>query len=278
MPEQLAAPCNLLVSLDREAAPVISHYKLKRDNNQGPWPVYSNGMLSLIVSGMGKTSAAAACAWLQACRPAYCWLNIGIAGHATADIGSVWLVNSIHDSDSGESWYPQSTLLNDIAALPLVTVSKPVDYETDSELYDMEASGFMASCTRFTTLEWIQSLKIVSDNRKLHWQQLDKNTVPELVSAAIPAIDKVITTLTGQYPAFHCQAHDHELANRLLAAYHFTTTQRNRLVLMLTQCRALGNGPDIKSLMNCRNAGEILNRLAENNENAARSLQLVIHD
>lgn len=275
MPETSTA--SLLVSLDKEATAIIRHFNLKRDVSHHAWPLYHNDRLSLVVSGMGKANAAAACAWLQAQRPAPCWINVGIAGHATADIGSSWLVNKITDSDSSETWYPQTTLLANMPGKPLTCVSKPAGYESEADLYDMEASGFVSTASRFTTLEWIQLIKIVSDNRQQHWQQLDKNRVPELVSHALPVIESVIDTLTRAYPGTHPPCCDKELLTELISTFHFTTTQRNELATLLTRCKTLACCPATDALLAQDNARGVMKLLSESIGSATRNYKIPEH-
>ncbi len=268
---------NLLVSLDKEASTIIQHFGLQRDNRQHAWPLYCNDRLSLIVSGMGKINAAAACAWLQAYSPSPCWINIGIAGHATAEIGSSWLVNKITDMDNNESWYPQTVLLPHMANKSLACASRPVDYESETDLYDMESSGFVSTASRFTTLEWIQLIKIVSDNRRQRWQQLDHNRVPELLGQALPVLEDIIAILSRTYPEAHPQAFDEITMSELTSSFHFSVTQRNELSVLLRRCKALDCCPDPEILLKQGNARRVLQALTECIGRTARNRGFVKH-
>ena len=57
---------NILTALPCEAKPLIHHYRLNGRQVHG-FRIYENSDMRLIVSGIGKVAAAAACACLQ-CR------------------------------------------------------------------------------------------------------------------------------------------------------------------------------------------------------------------
>lgn len=196
--EHAPAECNIVVALKCEAKPIINHYGLQRDNSQSIWPVYHNNGLALIISGVGKANAAAACSWLQSQRAAQHWLNIGIAGHAGADIGSQWLAETVTDVSSHECWHLQTRLLPDQARLPLITVDTPSEYEHDNCLYDMEAAGMMSVCSHLPRPASVTIIKIVSDNNNQHWESVNSKTVSALITTSLPFIKMAIDTLVNQ--------------------------------------------------------------------------------
>ena len=55
---------NLVVALQAEARPIIEALDLVQDSLAGIFPVYCNGSVSLVVSGVGRTYCAAAVAHL----------------------------------------------------------------------------------------------------------------------------------------------------------------------------------------------------------------------
>ena len=100
---------NLVVALPAEARPLIKHYSLNRQQAHDAFPLYRNERMALVVCGPGKIAAATATTWLAELIPGKqraAWLNIGVAGHATHDIGTGLLVNRISDHASNKSWYP----------------------------------------------------------------------------------------------------------------------------------------------------------------------------
>lgn len=197
-PEQTATECNIVVALKCEARPLISHYGLQRDNSQSSWPVYHNNGLSLIISGVGKANATAACTCLQSQRPAHYWLNIGIAGHTRADIGSQWLVETVTDATSHECWHIPTAILPEQSRLPLITVDKPSEYEHNDCLYDMEAAGIMSVCGHDPRPLSVVILKVVSDNNNQHWKSVNSKTVSSLINDSMPLIQTTIDALLKQ--------------------------------------------------------------------------------
>jgi len=100
---------NIVTALQCEAKPLINHYKLRGISTPAGFRVYENKQMRLIVAGLGKVACAAACGYIYARageQQDEAWLNLGIAGHATATIGSAVLAKKITEQSSGLSWYP----------------------------------------------------------------------------------------------------------------------------------------------------------------------------
>ena len=236
---------NLVVALPAEARPLIKHYDLIHKQTHTAFPLYSNEGMALVVSGPGKVSAAAATAWLaglagESRRAA--WLNIGIAGHATHDIGTGLLVNRITDRASNRSWYPPQVHDLDIAANRLLCTDAPEnDYGSDA-LYDMEASGFYPAACRFSSGELAQCFKIVSDNRQQSTAQVNAKLCTQLLYGQLQEIDRVVGALLGlqqQYSQRHSTHPDHE---RMLGHWHFSVSQQHRLTRLLQRWTTLAPG------------------------------------
>ena len=162
---------NLVVALPAEARPLINHYRLNKQQAHNAFPLYRNEDRALVVCGPGKIAAATATAWLAALTPGKqpaAWLNIGVAGHATHDIGTGLLVNRISDHASNRNWYPPQVHDLDIATDSLRCVDDPEnDYGGDS-LYDMESSGYYPAACHFTTGELVnvsKSFQITGSSR-----------------------------------------------------------------------------------------------------------------
>ena len=93
----------LLTALKCEARPLIEAFNLVRCQGNGPHELYQNGELQLLVSGPGKTAAAAATAFAFASsglQENTAWLNIGIAGHRQLQPGR-WV-----GYDAGDTRWP----------------------------------------------------------------------------------------------------------------------------------------------------------------------------
>ena len=80
----------IAVALKWEAAPIISHYKLKKTPHQGPFPLYQNGDIFLVITKSGAIHAAAGLAFLAATarREHPIIINTGICGARSEKIGT----------------------------------------------------------------------------------------------------------------------------------------------------------------------------------------------
>jgi len=142
-------PVNIVVANGLEAKALVKMLELERNHASAEFVEYSNpSKLRLLVSGIGKEAVAAAVTYLGEQQVSddgeiRAWLNIGIAGHRDAPLGSAWLGNKITDQSSGASAYPPQ-LIEGFEVGSVVTVDEPENsYPLDSA-YEMEASAFYA--------------------------------------------------------------------------------------------------------------------------------------
>ncbi len=259
---------NLVVALPAEARPLINHYRLKHRQAQSAFPLYGNDGMALVVSGPGKIAAAAATAWLAGLtgedrRAA--WLNIGIAGHATHDIGTGLLVNRITDRASNRSWYPPQVHDLDIPASRLLCVDAPEnDYRADA-LYEMEASGFYATACRFTTGELVQCFKVVSDNRQQSSAKVSTKLCTQLLAGQLGPVDRVVGALRGLQQQYHDRHSPHPDHERMIDHWHFSVSQQHRLSRLLQRWMTLAPGRPAWSstLKNLKTASAVLQHLEQ---------------
>lgn len=242
---------NLVVALKAEAAPLIEHYGLRARTPKGLFAIYENDNTALTISGVGKTAAAAAVAYLHAVtgeRQHAAWLNIGIAGHRDHPLGTLLLAHKITDAYANRHWYPPQVLSSQImpaklTSCELICVDAPEAGYTGTALYDMETAGFYAAACRCSTAELVQCLKIVSDNAQAPantpGNPLKARDVEALVTAQLPAIAQYATALEtlGQ------QLKEWQLPPDELTPYlqhwRFTVTQQHQLKTLLQRQRAL---------------------------------------
>ena len=211
---------NFVIAHSYEARPIIDYYQLSKDRQHSGYNVFTNNQVRLIVSGQGKLNAAAATAYmggLQATgESSFLWVNIGTAGHRDYSIASLWRANKVTDEQSGRSTYPvllankkssqkRIPVDNDLEFLTaplgvikgaaLMTVESPTANYAQPCLYDMEASGFFQTATRFESLESIVSFKVVSDNLDNPFSEVDKTSTADLIRPNIATIDKYLRGL-----------------------------------------------------------------------------------
>lgn len=171
-----------VAALAAEARPLIDTLKLKRKVDR-PWPYYSNGEDQLLLTGIGQLNAATACAWLMGHCPLLArtpWINIGIAGHASHELGTLFWVERLQQADHGDL-FPALHCRNPLAGAGLLTVDSPCTDYPEGSLVDMEGFSFYLSCSRFVPLELLHLLKVVSDNNKHPIEHIDKGMVSALI-------------------------------------------------------------------------------------------------
>jgi len=123
-----------------EAEPIINALELKLVQKK-PFFIYQNHNVQLIITGIGKTKAAAALGYM---RPKTQIINIGIA--AGAEVGKLFVIKKVIDKESGKVFHLNPP--SNVAQATLTTFAKPLDkpYPT---LVDMEGSAFVESARLF---------------------------------------------------------------------------------------------------------------------------------
>ena len=189
---------HFICALKCEASPIIDYYKLKHFQKADLFTIYSNDDrgISVTITGIGKLAAAAATSYsytMLECGPGDVWLNLGVAGHRSHAIGDIYLANRIEDAGSARVWYPQVVINTEIPTASLLTLDHPCTDYNDS-MFDMEAAGFIATACRFAKAEFIQSIKIISDNQEITARKIAAKTVRDLIEAT----KEKIVTLASQ--------------------------------------------------------------------------------
>lgn len=223
--------CTIIAcALACEAKPFIDFFKLKKDAAIHPFSVYRNGSVSVIVSGMGQNNMAAAINWLSGflnAKQTQFWINVGVAGHQTAEIGDLFCVHKV--SDYHNTIYPTKWLKHKTNLAPLITINHEETCYPENTLYDMEGFAFYQAATRFNSQEQVQCLKIVSDNKQ-HAVNRDKNFVSQLITQQR---DDIISFIN-----LHVQALEKinegdnsflALQKKLLGSIHFSHSQQLQL-------------------------------------------------
>ena len=179
-----------VVALHCEAKPIIDHYRLKKSAEHRAFNLYYNDKMLCVISGIGKTCAAAATAWAAGLRrtsASICWINLGVAGGADHSIGDIFRLSKITEKQNDRIYYPLSAFHSDLKTASCISLDQAsIDYHP-ADLYDMEASAFFSTAIRFSSAELVHSLKIIGDNREQPPER-DKSIVSALVSEQIRPI------------------------------------------------------------------------------------------
>ncbi|MDH3689102.1 MAG: hypothetical protein OEU36_06425 [Gammaproteobacteria bacterium] len=231
----------IVVAMPAEARPLIDYYGLRSWNSNGAFPLYRNENMALIVSGIGKTAAAAATAFAHAHIPTdrpSAWLNIGVAGHPSRTLGEAVIAHKIVDFATNNSWYPPQVLKPPGDSDSVMTVDAPVTAYDDDVVYDMEAAAFFPTACRFVIGELAQCYKVISDNRGSPVQDVTMDLIDSLVRNKLNEIDDLAVRLNRLADEYGKPRSDHPEFERFLETWRFSVSQRHRLRRLLTQWSA----------------------------------------
>ncbi len=219
----------IVCALACEAKPFIDTFKLKKQRDIHAFSVYRAGSMVVMVSGLGQINMAAAvnwlCAYLNSSSPQF-WLNIGVAGHASADIGDLFCIHKI--TAQQQSLYPTKWLRHKIALEQLSTFNGEETGYKKRGLYDMEGFAFYQAATRFKQQECVQCLKVVSDNKN-HAINKDKQFISELIARNMDAILAFITLHTSAIAQHYDEPLLVEWQQTLMQNIHFSYSQQVQL-------------------------------------------------
>jgi len=231
----------LHTALPAEARSLLDHYRLRAVGGDAPFRLYASSEVCLVVSGMGKTATAAAIAYTQArfSNAPGPWLNIGIAGHASADLATPLLVHRAIDAANENVYYPVFAFSPPCASTCVRTVDQPTNAYDEQTAFDMEASAFIETAQRFVPAELAHSLKVVSDNPQSHWRDITREQVVEWIGAQLTLIDTLREELTTVAATWEQQRARPAHFAQSLKRWHFSASQQHRLLRLLQQWQAV---------------------------------------
>ncbi|MFP3980101.1 MAG: hypothetical protein ACLFUY_01805 [Desulfobacterales bacterium] len=164
----------LIMATYLEAKPFVKGFQWKRSED-APFPAYQGSGLVLVISGMGKANAAAACAWLCTTREPGCIINLGAAGANSTSLtpGSIHHIREVRETDrchfkTGEPLCHRPHVMAGFSTVRLATRDEPVidpkerlRFSNLAELSDMEGAAIIHTARRFQTPCYV--FKFVSD-------------------------------------------------------------------------------------------------------------------
>ena len=225
---------NLIAATHAEADSVISALRLKKI--PALLTCYQNKNINLVITGIGKRNTATACGWLaeknlQAYGEAVedkssAWLNFGIAGHHSAELGTLLVAHKVTDFATKKVWYPHR-LFQSISSSDLVTVDKPADNYLYDQLHDMEASAFVESARHFSHAELVQSIKVVSDNEEHHHTNLNPKRATQLIAENTEHIVECVENLQALLQSL--TPPEDQISTAILENWHFSVSQKVQL-------------------------------------------------
>ncbi len=269
MPVQL----NFVTALPSEARPLVDHFKLGQAHRTNGITWYANDTIRLAVSGVGKSASAFAVGVLSGMHHAptkALWLNVGIAGHRDAAIGSIGIAHRIDDLATAQSYYPAIVFNSPCGSSRVSCFDRPTTSYDGDALCDMESAAFFAAATRTAGVEFAHVLKIVSDNSAEHLTMLNRQIISELVQGQIDVIATVAHELMGLASRVAVQPRAESSTTALEKRWRFSVTQS--LQLYELQRRWLLLRPDSPwpptDLENYTGANEIIEHLVDVVDNA----------
>ncbi|MBL4580586.1 MAG: hypothetical protein JKY29_02115 [Gammaproteobacteria bacterium] len=263
-------PVNIVVAHGLEAKALVKVLELERDLASTEFVEYSNSSrLRLLVSGVGKDAVAAAVTYLGEQQSSNdgevrAWLNIGIAGHRDAPLGSAWLGNKITDQSSGVSAYPPQ-LIGGLEVGCVVTVDEPENSYPLNAAYEMEASAFYAEATKYSTAELVQVFKVISDNLENPISEIDIKSVPRLIAAQAPQFLMLIEKMSAIAQQYNSSQRLPSFYFESCSKIHLTVNQTLQLKRLCQRYKALGLEEELSSVANLKasDARQLLRQLAE---------------
>ncbi len=222
-------------ALHGEARAFIRHCALKRQHNINAFACFQKDDIFLIESGIGKINTASAIGWtcgmLNIPNPII--LNIGMAGHASYSIGECYLANRIEDHATGHRYYPPQLADTSLGSHCLLTLVRPTEDYPEKCMVDMEASAFIHTATRFTTIELCQSIKVISDNTAQPARLMKDREAESLLAPHA----ETIMRLADELRQYRAQLVDNTciLFPQVTQQWHFTNYQKKQLTDLL-QC------------------------------------------
>jgi len=258
-----------VVALPAEAAPLIDYFSMSLVH-AAPFKVYrsKDEVHWLVVCGIGKVAAAGAAAHLHAVSEATkadAWMNLGIAGHQSAELGTVFLVHKATDRATASTWYPLILFKSKQTTCQVETVDAPLTCYQPGYLYDMEASGYFATVTRFSTQELCHSIKVVSDNATASIDGINRKRVIGWIEGSIPLVGEVVKALLDLSSQEHERLDPPYEMGVLLERWHFSVSQRHELKKLVLRWKALNSELNLldSDLISARDGKIFLSALRE---------------
>ena len=256
-----------VVALKEEAQIILEHFKLKAVNEKTIYPIYKNEQEThwLIISGIGRSNAAASTAYLYSFSKASkytSWVNIGIAGSDKGNYGELYLVDKISTYQGKKSTYPSTMPKTHLPKMHLFTSDIPISDYSTFELIDMEGSAFFDIASKLTSKEFICLMKVISDGPENDIKQITKSKISNLIKENLLKIIDIISYYERLSEVEFQIIDKPKLFNEIKSKWHFSATQSYQLETVLRRIEIFCNKKDIKkTIKNCETSNSVINVL-----------------
>jgi len=153
--------------------------------------------IEIAVTGIGAVAMSTAVGWLAGFSKSQnrAWLNLGIAGHADRDLGSLVRVHAFIDASDLKHYYPPLTAACKSESDALLSLNAPTSTYPEGAMVDMEGMAFYRSACMFSDSELIASLKVVSDNQQHSVEGLNAAKITALMHPHTDSVDRLVQSL-----------------------------------------------------------------------------------
>ena len=256
-----------VVALKEEAQIILEHFKLKAVNEKTIYPIYKNEQEThwLIISGIGRSNAAASTAYLYSFSKASkytSWVNIGIAGSDKGNYGELYLVDKISTYQGKKSTYPSTMPKTHLPKMHLFTSDIPISDYSTFELIDMEGSAFFDIASKLTSKEFICLMKVISDGPENDIKEITKSKISNLIKENLFKIIDVISYYERLSEEEFQITKKPELFYAIKSKWHFTATQSFKLESLLRRIEVYCNNRDLeKKIKSCKTSHSVIDVL-----------------
>lgn len=254
---------HLVVALGPEAAGLAEIFGLRRARSADePFPLFTGADARLVVSGVGRTRAAEATAHLRSRfdDQAAVWLNVGVAAHRDLPLGSVVVAHKVEEEATSGVWYPGLVAEPELPTATVRTVDRPIAAPADAAVYEMEASGFLATALGWTTSGAVAVIKVISDHGVEAPARLGRAEVKGLLAASAAAVrthaEAMAAVVERRRPVWRG-----DFLDSWSERCRLTFSERHRLARLANRAAALGVAREELDGIRASDAGELLERL-----------------
>jgi len=221
---------NFVIAFQAEAKPLIDHLDLKKVEG-AQLPCFQSDEHNLVICGMGKAWARQGAEYLIAQQEEknLPWLNLGIAGHGSLDLGTAFLAGKIEDDESKEVFFPPLIFRQDLPVSPLISCKEPSSKYLPEYGYDMEAHAFYKALAGHSLRELIQVVKIVSDNPCSPLEQVNPKMASKWIEQNIESVLQLVREMEKCREEIRTNPEVEDLHQELLSFHHFSVTRRHQL-------------------------------------------------
>lgn len=207
MEQQTPITC-IFAAHQKEAHSLIHFFRLKMASST-PFRIYRGENISLIITGEGPHNMATAVGYMGKKNALY--INIGTAGHKTHPIGSAFLIHKIIWKN--KTFFPSIPFSSPFPKEALLSRDVFDSVYPDDFLVDMESAAFFSAAKHFSPLEFIQVIKVISDNDN---NPFNISRTPQIIGQHTASFASLLQILTNL----------HEKENPTLSWFDFFLSQR----------------------------------------------------